>query len=67
VLQLAQKLCSETSGQSVALVKEMIAGVQNLSLDEGLDYAARMNATARGTEDCKRGIQSFLTKEKLVW
>lgn len=67
VLQLAQKLCNEASGQSIAFVKEMIAEVQSLTLDEGLDYAARMNATARGTDDCKKGIQSFLTKEKLVW
>lgn len=67
VLDFASKLCVEASGQSIALVKEMIADVQHLSVDEGLNYAARMNAHARATEDCKRGIQSFLNKEKLSW
>lgn len=67
VLEFATKLCNEASGQSIALVKEMIAEVQHLSVEEGLEYAARMNANARATDDCKRGINSFLTKEKLTW
>jgi methylglutaconyl-CoA hydratase len=32
-----------------------------------LDLAAEMNAKARGTEDCKRGINAFLNKEKIIW
>jgi methylglutaconyl-CoA hydratase len=67
VLEFATKLCVEASGQSIALVKEMIAEVQHMSVDDGLNYAARMNAVARATDDCKRGIQSFLNKEKLSW
>jgi methylglutaconyl-CoA hydratase len=65
--EFATKLCNEASGQSMALVKEMIANVQHLSVDEGLNYAAEMNAKARATDDCKKGIQSFLNKEKLSW
>jgi methylglutaconyl-CoA hydratase len=49
------------------MVKEMLAEVQNLTLDEGLNYAAEMNAKARNTNDCKRGISAFLNKEKLTW
>jgi methylglutaconyl-CoA hydratase len=49
------------------LTKQMIAEVQSLSLNEGLDYAASMNAKARGTDDCKKGIAAFLNKEKLNW
>jgi len=67
VLEFATRLCNEASGQSMALVKEMIAEVQHMSADAGLHYAARMNAHARATDDCKRGIQSFLNKEKLSW
>lgn len=67
VLDFATMLCNEASGQSIALVKEMIAEVQSMDVDEGLAYAARMNANARATADCKRGIQSFLNKEKLTW
>ncbi len=67
VYNFASRLCKQTSAQSLALVKEMLAEVQHLTLEEGLDYAARMNATARATDDCKKGIAAFLSKEKLSW
>ena len=67
VSKFAQKLIAENSAQSMALTKEMIADVQSMPLEEGLHYAARMNANARATADCKKGIASFLTKEKLSW
>ncbi len=67
VLKFATQLVNETSGQSIMLVKEMMAEVQNLSLESGLRYAAEMNAKARGSEDCKKGIKSFLDKSKLSW
>jgi methylglutaconyl-CoA hydratase len=67
VATFAGKLCKQASGQSLAMVKEMLGQVQQLSLDEGLNYAAKMNANARATEDCKRGIAAFLNKEKLSW
>jgi len=49
------------------LTKQMIGQVQSLPLSEALNYAAEMNAQARSTEDCKRGITAFLNKEKLKW
>lgn len=67
VENIALKLCSETSGQSLAITKEMIAKVQNLNFEDGFNYAAEMNAKGRATEDCKKGISSFLNKEKLNW
>jgi methylglutaconyl-CoA hydratase len=67
VFEFASKLCRQTSAQSLSMVKEMLCQVQQLSLDEGLNYAANMNANARATEDCKRGIAAFLNKEKLSW
>ncbi len=67
VKKFAEKLCKQTSAQSLAMVKEMLAEVQHLTLDEGLNYAAEMNAKARNTNDCKRGISAFLNKEKLTW
>jgi methylglutaconyl-CoA hydratase len=45
----------------------MIDEVQNRNLNDALNYAAEMNAHARQTNDCKRGINSFLNKEKLIW
>ena len=64
---LAEKLASGNSASSMALTKQMIAEVQSMKLDEALTYASRMNAQARATEDCKRGIAAFLAKEKIMW
>lgn len=63
----AQTLVEKNSAQSMALTKKMIAEVQSMSLTEALDYAATMNASARESEDCKKGISSFLRKEELSW
>lgn len=67
VRAFAQRLVTGNSSKSLELTKKMIAEVQSMSLDEGLNYAAEMNANARATEDCKRGIAAFLNKEKLSW
>src|SRR5690606_26302237 len=67
VADFPQKLSAENSQQSMELTKEMIANVQSMTLKEGLKYAAEMNANARATNDCKKGIASFLNKEKLSW
>jgi methylglutaconyl-CoA hydratase len=63
----AQQLCTETSADSLRMTKLMIADVQELSLDAALTYAAEQNAASRETTDCKKGIASFLNKEKLSW
>ncbi|MBX7204053.1 MAG: enoyl-CoA hydratase/isomerase family protein [Bacteroidia bacterium] len=67
VKAFAERLCKTASAQSLKTVKEMIAGVQDSTLDEALMYAAKMNAAARATDDCKKGIAAFLNKEKLTW
>lgn len=67
VNKIAKKLCSQASGDSLRLTKELIGTVQELPLSEGLDFAANMNAKARATKDCKSGIAAFLNKEKLLW
>jgi methylglutaconyl-CoA hydratase len=36
-------------------------------LDDALEMEAYSNAKQRNTEDCKKGIRSFLNKEKLIW
>ncbi|MGE0587953.1 MAG: enoyl-CoA hydratase/isomerase family protein [Cyclobacteriaceae bacterium] len=67
VKAFAQRLVVGNSSKSLELTKKMIAEVQSMSLDEGLNYAAQMNANARATEDCKHGVAAFLNKEKLFW
>jgi methylglutaconyl-CoA hydratase len=63
----AQQLCTETSGDSLRMTKLMIAAVQEKPLADALTFAAEQNAASRETPDCKKGIASFLNKEKLVW
>ncbi|MGY6744610.1 MAG: enoyl-CoA hydratase/isomerase family protein [Cecembia sp.] len=67
VYEYAQKLIRQNSEQSMALTKEMIGRVQEKTLEEGLQYAAAMNAKARGTADCQKGIAAFLNKETINW
>lgn len=67
VADIANNLCEQNSGQAMGLTKEMIRKVQDMPLQDALDYAVQMNAEARASEDCKRGIASFLNKEKLKW
>lgn len=62
-----RQLCVECSGEAMSMTKKMIAEVQNLSLDRSLVYAAEMNAEARELSDCKKGINSFLNREKISW
>lgn len=67
VEDFANILISKNSKQSMAFTKQMIAKVQAMSLEEGLQYAAEMNARARASEDCQRGIAAFLNKEEIKW
>jgi len=67
VTAFAQKLVSENSAQSMQRTKAMIARVQEMVLEEALDYAADQNARARNTEDCKQGIKAFLDKVPIKW
>jgi methylglutaconyl-CoA hydratase len=67
VQSMAEKLCTQNSAQSMGTTKIMIAKVQELPVNEALEYAAEMNAKGRATEDCKKGIAAFLNKEDLSW
>ena len=67
VNQTAQELCESTSQQAVASIKEMLKTIPSMSRDQALDYAAKQNAVARGSEDCRKGIDAFLQKQPLKW
>lgn len=67
VTEYAEKLCSGNSSDSMAMTKKLIADVQSMSVEDGLKHAAKLNAKARETEDCKKGIAAFLNKEKIFW
>lgn len=63
----AKRLCTNNSSQSMALSKQVIAHIQKMNVSGGLYYAAQINAQARESEDCKKGIAAFLNKEELKW
>jgi methylglutaconyl-CoA hydratase len=67
VFSFARELIVKNSTQSMAATKKMIADIPQLSLQQALDHAVEMNAKARSTEDCQKGIRSFLNKEDLTW
>ncbi|MEN8119353.1 MAG: enoyl-CoA hydratase-related protein [Bacteroidota bacterium] len=67
VRKYADNLVTKTSANSLALTKNLIVEIQQLDLEQALLYAAELNAKARDSDDCKKGISSFLKKEKIVW
>ena len=67
VFEYAQKLIFGNSGQSMEKIKEMMVELEGKNLEEGLDYAAIINAFARSSEDCQKGIALFLNKQNITW
>ena len=65
--EFAQRLIKNNSANSMAMTKEMIDKVQSMSLEDAMNYAAKMNALTRASDDCKKGIAAFLNKENLIW
>lgn len=64
---LVDELLTKNSLTSMGLCKEMLSKLHGMNLMDSLDFAANMNAAARMTADCKRGISAFLNKEKVEW
>lgn len=63
----AEQIIRTNSGESLAMIKQMMAELQGLSLRDALQLAAEMNAKSRGTEDFKKGVASFLERKDLSW
>lgn len=54
----------KNSASSIALTKEMFCNISNMHVEDALEYACDLNAKTRMTEDCKKGIAKFLSKNK---
>lgn len=67
VKKFALQLIENNSGYAMGITKQMMAKVYGLRIEEALNFASEMNAKARSSDDCKRGISSFLNKEKINW
>ena len=64
VKKYAEKIVNNTSAQSVSLTKSMLNVIHNSSLEDNLENAVILNAKARSTEDCKKGIAAFLNRNR---
>jgi methylglutaconyl-CoA hydratase len=67
VMEFAKRLVRTNSSHAMMVTKQMTTKLYSMSLQESLSFAADMNARARESEDFKRGIRSFLNKEKIEW
>ena len=67
VEKFAFQLCEEASAQSLKTTKMMIAKIQDMNWTDAIDFTRKENARARNHPDCKKGIASFLKKEKIKW
>lgn len=67
VTAFARTLITSNSAHAMMLTKQMIASVQSMKLEDALIFASKMNANARGSDDCKKGVVAFVNKEKITW
>jgi len=58
---------TQVSLQAVVTTRELLRSAASMSWEEALEHAIRLNAQARETSDCKKGVAAFLNKEKLSW
>lgn len=65
--ELAAELLTMNSGTSMGLCKEILARLDGMNFQDGLEFSANMNAAARMTQDCKLGIEAFLAKKPMTW
>jgi len=67
VKSFADKLCRETSSVSIAMTKDLIALLPTKSAEHVMNQSSQSNAEMRMTQDFKKGLASFLRKEKTEW
>jgi len=67
VYEFASELARTTSPASITLIKDLFSRYSEMNLKDAMEYAANLNALVRKTDDFKKGIDSFLKKEKLEW
>lgn len=60
------KMITSNSATAMSATKKLLQD-QDPDLPNRLAEAAKQNAMARGTDDCKRGIRAFLEKQNLTW
>lgn len=67
VNSFAADLCNNSSSNALMVTKQLINQTTNPWLDKSLDLAVQINARVRESDDFKKGVASFLNKEKIKW
>jgi methylglutaconyl-CoA hydratase len=67
VSEFAKRLCDSASGNSLMVTKQLIGQTTNPGLERSLALAVQINARVRESEDFKRGIAAFISKEQIKW
>lgn len=67
VNEFAESLCNNASSNSLMITKQLINQTTYPLLDKTLDMAVQINARVRESDDFKKGVASFLNKEKINW
>lgn len=69
-LERATAIAAEIAGNAatgLAATKEALAALPGMGLEEGLRYAAGLNAWVRTTDDLREGVAAFLEKRPPRW
>jgi methylglutaconyl-CoA hydratase len=65
-LEIALEIAQNSSG-AISASKEALSVLPGMGLEEGLRYAATLNAWIRGTDDLKEGVTAFLERRAPNW
>lgn len=66
--ELAYQVLARASSTSISLTKRLLLDALGRPIEEALSRAAEINAEARATADCRKGISAFLqTKKPPSW
>ncbi len=65
-LARAQAMARNAPG-SIALTKQLLAGLPAVGLEDGMRWAVEVNALARATDDMAEGVRAFLEKRDPSW
>ena len=64
---LAEELILQNSSDAMGLCKALLSKLSGMDTVSALRSGASINADARMTEDCRKGIEAFLGKKKPLW
>ena len=65
--QFVDDLLHHNSFQAMMHMKRLTHQLMDLPLSEGIRLASEENVTARYSQDCQKGLESFLQKKTISW